>query len=217
VETPDSTRERILDAAERLFAERGLDGVSLREINAAAGARNASAVQYHFGNRDGLVWAVVSRRMAAVELRRLGMLDELTRSGRLKASGLRPVIEALVLPLAHELSTATGRRYLRIVGQLVDRPTEFGVTISSLRLNASLRRCADLLDREMGELPPDVAAQRKKHLLGFALRAMAGQAARGRRKDDGLFLANLVDMLTAAGGAPASKATRSVAAGRTPA
>ena len=54
-----ATREQLIAAAETLFAERGIEGVSLREINAAAGQRNASSIQYHFGNRDGLLAAVI--------------------------------------------------------------------------------------------------------------------------------------------------------------
>ena len=51
----------IMRAAEQMFAERGLDGVSLREITRAVGARNTSATQYHFGDRKGLLRAIVDR------------------------------------------------------------------------------------------------------------------------------------------------------------
>lgn len=203
-----STADRILDAAERLFAERGIDGVSLREVNAASGARNASAVQYHFGNRDGLLWAVVSRRMGHVEQRRLVLLDEIERSGRVRSSGVRPVVEALVLPLAEELATPSGRNYLRIIAELVDRPAATNLSVSDLNLNTSLRRCAELLERELEHLPPVVARERQHHLLGFTLRALADQARQRTRKGDALFVANVVDMLTAAAAAPASAATR---------
>ena len=58
-----STKEQIVLAAERLFAERGIDGVSLRQIGAAAGNGNNSAVQYHFGSKDRLVQAVFEYRL----------------------------------------------------------------------------------------------------------------------------------------------------------
>src|SRR5262245_22442952 len=60
-------RTKLLDTAERLFAERGITGVSLREITEAAGQRNASVVQYHFGSRAGLVAAVLDRHMEPVD------------------------------------------------------------------------------------------------------------------------------------------------------
>uniref|UniRef100_UPI0010418D0F TetR/AcrR family transcriptional regulator n=1 Tax=Actinomadura fibrosa TaxID=111802 RepID=UPI0010418D0F len=65
----NDTRERLLDAAERLYAERGIDGVSLREIVQAAGARNATAVQYHFGDRGGVIRAIFARHLPDVSAR----------------------------------------------------------------------------------------------------------------------------------------------------
>ena len=58
--TADTTRERLIVAAERLFAEHGFDGVTLKQITAEAGQRNASALQYHFGSRVDLVRAIVA-------------------------------------------------------------------------------------------------------------------------------------------------------------
>ncbi|MDQ4115373.1 MAG: TetR family transcriptional regulator, partial [Actinomycetota bacterium] len=70
---PD-TRTKIVLAAERLFAERGMAAVPLRDIVAAAGQRNASAIQYHFGPRPDLVTAVFQYRMGQVNERRLELL-----------------------------------------------------------------------------------------------------------------------------------------------
>ena len=58
---PEVTRQRLIAAAETLFAERGVEGVSLREINAVAGMRNATALQYHFHDRYGLVKAILAK------------------------------------------------------------------------------------------------------------------------------------------------------------
>ena len=58
----DATRLQLLATAERLFAERGIAGVSLREIGAAAGQRNNSATQYHFESKHGLVLALCEHR-----------------------------------------------------------------------------------------------------------------------------------------------------------
>lgn len=67
-----STKEQIVLVAERLFAERGIEGVSLRQIGAAAGNGNNSAVQYHFGSKDRLVQAVFEHRLP--RLRERGIL-----------------------------------------------------------------------------------------------------------------------------------------------
>ena len=58
---PD-TKERILDAAEQLFGEHGPSDTSLRAITAAAGV-NLAAVNYHFGSKEKLIEAVLSRRL----------------------------------------------------------------------------------------------------------------------------------------------------------
>src|SRR5512143_2582062 len=69
------TQERILDAAERLFAERGIDAVSVRSVLAAAGV-NVSLAHYHFGGRDGLIVALLRRRLAPITEERLRRLAE---------------------------------------------------------------------------------------------------------------------------------------------
>src|SRR5271157_2146572 len=68
------TRERILDAAERLFAEHGLEGVSTRDITALAEA-NVGAISYYFGSKEGLVFAVFDRRLTPITKERLAALD----------------------------------------------------------------------------------------------------------------------------------------------
>src|SRR5689334_21500988 len=61
------SKARLLRAGERLFAEHGIDRVRLREINAHAGQRNASALHYHFGSRDRLVEAILSEHETAMD------------------------------------------------------------------------------------------------------------------------------------------------------
>src|SRR5438874_3918312 len=72
----EPTRARLIAAAEQLFAAHGIDGVSLREINRASGARNAIAVQYHFEDRAGVVRAILQKHQPDVDARRHAMLDE---------------------------------------------------------------------------------------------------------------------------------------------
>ncbi|MEU0935130.1 TetR family transcriptional regulator [Embleya sp. NPDC005971] len=91
----------MIEAAERLFAERGINGVSLREIGAQAGQRNTAAARYHFGSKETLVDAVFRHRMEPVNARRLAMLDELDRAGH--GHDARGLIEAFLYPLADTL------------------------------------------------------------------------------------------------------------------
>jgi AcrR family transcriptional regulator len=78
-----STRIKIMEAAERLFADRGIDGVALREIAVAAGQGNNTVVQYHFGSKERLVYEIFDYRTNMFEPQRAAMLAEAERQGRL--------------------------------------------------------------------------------------------------------------------------------------
>lgn len=97
-------KTRLILAAEQLFAKGGIDGVSLREIAAAAGQGNHHAVQYHFGSREGLVHAIFVHRMQQMEARRGEMLAAAEAAGRL--SDARAIVEIIFLPQARVARTA---------------------------------------------------------------------------------------------------------------
>ena len=92
------TRRRIIDTAEQLFAERGVESVSLVEIAKASGQKNRSALQYHFTNKEGLLNAVLDKHAENISVSRRLMLDALDERGDY---GLYELVEALVLPMAH--------------------------------------------------------------------------------------------------------------------
>lgn len=94
-------RERLVDAAERLIALRGIEGVSLREIVVAAGHRNNSAVTYHFGDRKGLFDAVWARRTSVINAERLTMLAALDAHDG--SDEVRGIVEAYVVPLVSQM------------------------------------------------------------------------------------------------------------------
>jgi AcrR family transcriptional regulator len=207
-------RTRLLDTAERLLADRGITGVSLREITEAAGQRNASVVQYHFGSRAGLVTAIVERHMSVVDADRTARLDAAKPTA--EDLGVREAMRILVEPLAECLRTSSGRAYLRIVQHLVDQPPGTGATPAPLSAsNESLRRVGEILGRETRALPRVVRVERQAQTTSFLLRALADRAAhidregiRGGRTGHELFVANLVDVLVAVLTTPPSAATR---------
>ena len=98
-----ATRASLLESAEALFAERGVDGVSLREIGAAIGAANTNVVAYHFGSKDALVEAILEHRLPGLEARRTALLE--TAGRRLSAEAL---VDAMFRPFLEQTS-ATGR------------------------------------------------------------------------------------------------------------
>ena len=102
----EGARSALVEHAERLFAERGIEGVSLRDVSAAAGQRNHSAAQYHFGDRRGLVAAVYGARMHDVNDRRGQRLGELTATG--EPVDLAALVGAMIAPLVEVVAEADG-------------------------------------------------------------------------------------------------------------
>jgi AcrR family transcriptional regulator len=193
---PTDTRTLILRSAERLFAEHGIDGASLREINRAAGQSNTGAVQYYFGGREGLVLAVIARHRHDDEIRRHTLLDEYERAG---VQDRRALAAALVIPLAAKLDDADGgRRYLQISAEYylhASREEAFARRIP----DESVTRWHHLLDELDGvneksdplpRLAPRAAAIR------LALIELSRRAADKPRPDDRLFVSYLIDLVT---------------------
>src|SRR5215208_668302 len=94
LESPVATREGLLDAAEDLFSELGIQAASLRAITQRAGA-NLAGVHYHFGSKQGLVRAVFKRRLEPLNRERLDLLGACEREG----AGVEAVLRAFIAPL----------------------------------------------------------------------------------------------------------------------
>src|SRR4051794_8960130 len=105
------TTERLIVVAEQLYADHGLDAVSLRQIAEAAGQKNHAVVQYHFGTKDQLLRAIVRYRTEDAQDQRRIALDALEQSGR--QHDVRGLLEAAVIPLVR--SQPPDSNYLRFV------------------------------------------------------------------------------------------------------
>lgn len=200
----EETRLKLIRAAEGLFAERGLDAVSLREINRRADQRNASALQYHFGGRPGLVRAILERHHADVETVRHALLDQFERDPR----DLRSLAAALVIPEARKLTDPDGGcDYLRIMAQLVQRPEPPLDPSDPQSPQRSIHRWRRLVAGWI----PEVAVTRL-HRRFTAIRIMFVELGRRahtpRRRDHRLFESHLIDLVTAILAAPLSAETR---------
>ena len=113
---PTATRDKLLDAATALFAERGVANVSLAEIVRAAGQRNASAIHYHFGGRDQVVEGILARHVPALRARRLELLEHARTT---PSDDVRAVADALVRPVTELAQRGWQERaYLQIGAEL---------------------------------------------------------------------------------------------------
>jgi AcrR family transcriptional regulator len=147
-----NTKDRILDAAERLFARDGFEATSLRAITAEA-AVNLAAVNYHFQSKETLVQAVIGRRMGPVNARRLALLDayEAEAAGcpvpleRIMDAFLRPVVE-MVGNQAHE--------FVPLIGRLYTEGGEFAEQLYKKQFEPLVRRFVPAFQRALPDLPP---------------------------------------------------------------
>ena len=108
-------RQLILDTAEQLFAEQGVDAVSLRAINAAAGV-SPGVLHYHFGNREVLLEALLERRMDVLMEQRRILLEQIDP----QSPDLKDIITALVQPLADFVleDGDEGKRYVQFMARI---------------------------------------------------------------------------------------------------
>ena len=167
-------KQALLDAAAVLMDERGVDNVTVHDISQASGHRNRSAVQYHFGSRDAVIQAVISRTMAPIDAERNLLLDHLESTGATLTT--RSVLEVVVMPLARQLRTPEGRRYFRIGAQLINHPRFMTDARDAITVNTSITRCAAYLLPSLDHLPASIAVERTSQVISFIIRACGDQA-----------------------------------------
>jgi AcrR family transcriptional regulator len=115
-----TTRDRLLDAAERLFAAHGVDGASLRSITSEAEA-NLAAVHYHFGSKLELVREVFQRRLGPMNAERMARLDEAIASASEGGPSLRSILHAFLAP-ALRLGRQEGHEFFVLIARAPASP-----------------------------------------------------------------------------------------------
>jgi AcrR family transcriptional regulator len=214
LEPSKSTRERLLFAAERLFAEYGVDGVSLRQVNAEAGQRNSSAAHYHFGSKEALIEAIYKNRMEQVNLRRSLMVEELIAAD--KQRDLRTLVAAIVLPIAEQIyETEGGLSYVRFVAQIHGRPRTDIIVYAREGVAQSLDWVNTQVRETLSHIPPVLLNPR----IGFMFSLIYATLAHRENmkslpgikvsQNTDLFVNNLIDSLVGSLSAPISKETSS--------
>ncbi|MBB4939994.1 AcrR family transcriptional regulator [Streptosporangium album] len=155
-ERAGATRESILAAAERLFAEHGVFAVSNRQVSEAAGQGNNAAVGYHFGTKTDLVRAIVRKNAEQIERVRLQMLAEIGDS-----SNVRDWVACLVRPSAEHLAALGNPTwYARFGAQVMTDPALREIMVAESLTSPSLHQVLDGLNRCLPELPVEVRVER---------------------------------------------------------
>ncbi|MEV0294738.1 TetR family transcriptional regulator [Nocardia sp. NPDC050710] len=159
-----ATREAILSAAERLFAEYGVVAISNRQVSEAAGQGNNAAVGYHFGTKTDLVRAIVRKHTAPIEAHRMRLLAEHHDS-----TLLPDWISCLVRPVTeHFADLGSPSWFARFGAQVMTDPTLRPIMYEESLTSPSLLRTIEGMNRCLPDLPPHVRRERNdmgRHLI----------------------------------------------------
>jgi AcrR family transcriptional regulator len=170
-----NTRERILDAAEKLFARHGFESTSLRSIIASAGV-NLAAIHYHFKGKEGLIRAVIERRFAPVNDERLRQLAEFENRRDDKTARVEEILEAFLAPLLRigllhsgqeRLLMQLGARLLQPSDGMLEKAAGSEFERVAVRFLGAFHRALPTLTRQE-------IAWRMNFTIGAAARALFG-------------------------------------------
>ena len=109
------TKQKILDTAERLFAQQGYAATSMRQIISEAGV-NLAAIHYHFGSKEELLDGLVQRKAGPVNAERLALLDAAVKAANGRSLQVEEIFEALLRPMA-TVASQNGQ-FVQLMGRL---------------------------------------------------------------------------------------------------
>jgi AcrR family transcriptional regulator len=192
----EATRELLMVTAERLFAMNGVEGVTLREIQAAAGQSNSSVITYHFGSQAGLVRALLEFRYRKVNARRAELLQEARDRG--VAGDAREAVWIIVRPLIESIDA--GEMFVPFLARVSANTRTFAEYLSPETLDSTTSVLRDAVPGLLSALPERVRLGREVQLYNSVLNLLA-ELARGHQRISEAQLSNYVDgwvgMLTA--------------------
>jgi AcrR family transcriptional regulator len=171
-----STRDLLKLAARRLFAHRGLDGVSVRDIVLAAGQRNSGSLHYYFGTKENLARELVSDGAKLIDQRRNSQLDDIERAGGPRH--LREVIEVLVWP-STGLAGERGEEdtYIRFITLLQMSHRQLFLDALEGRWASGYERCLAHIRHLLKDIDPVIVTQRLVFMSLYLRAAMSSREA----------------------------------------
>ena len=214
--TSADTKTRILDAAELLFMEHGFEATSLRSLTSAANV-NLAAVNYHFGSKEELFQAVLTRRLDPMNQERIELLERVERESNGKPSTVEKILFAMLIPalrLARDEERG-GKNFLRLVGRAYADPAPFIRQFLSEQYAEMIGRYKEAFHKALPHLSRQELTWRLHFVMGALSYTLAGTDAlklfaqvTEARDNDELLLQRLAPFLVAGLKAPALGDTR---------
>lgn len=214
--TSADTKTRILDAGERLFVEHGFEATSLRSLTTAAGV-NLAAVHYHFGSKEELFQAVLTRRLDPMNQERIDLLAKVEREAAGRPLSCEKVLFAMLIPalrLARDEKRG-GKDFLRLVGRAYADPAPFIRHFLSAQYAGMIGRYKEAFLKALPHLSRQELTWRLHFVMGALSYTLAGTdalklfaEATSTTDNDELLLQRLAPFLVAGLKAPALAESR---------
>src|SRR5262245_18811487 len=166
------TKQRILDSAERLFAERGFAATSLRTIIADAKV-NLAAIHYHYRSKQALLDAVILRRLGPINRERLEMLDACERGAVNGRPALEGILEAFFSPAFRiQPDTQGGKIFVRLIGRILSEDASIWSQMIKQHFGGILERFLRSFSAALPELPASEILWRMHFMAGALAQAL---------------------------------------------
>jgi len=215
--TSADTKTRILDAAEQLFMEHGFEATSLRSLTSAANV-NLAAVNYHFGSKEELFQAVLTRRLDPMNQERIDLLERLERDSGGRPLSVEKILSSMLIPalrLARDEKRG-GKNFLRLLGRAYADPAPFIRHFLSQQYVDMIGRYKEAFLKALPHLTRQELTWRLHFVMGALSYTLAGtdalklfaQVASTDKDNDELLLQRLAPFLVAGLKAPALGDTR---------
>jgi AcrR family transcriptional regulator len=214
--TSADTKTRILDAGERLFVEHGFEATSLRSLTTAAGV-NLAAVHYHFGSKEELFQAVLTRRLDPMNQERIDLLARVERESAGRPLSCEKILFAMLIPalrLARDEKRG-GKNFLRLVGRAYADPAPFIRHFLSAQYAVMIGRYKEAFLKALPHLSRQELTWRLHFVMGALSYTLAGTdalklfaEATSTTDNDELLLQRLAPFLVAGLKAPALAESR---------
>ena len=215
--TTSPTREGLKSAARKLFAERGFDGVTVRDIIQAAGQRNGASLYYHFRTKEALVLELVVDGAKLIDDRRNALLNVAAERGG--PTSLREVVEMLVYPSTALEANAKEDGYIRFITMLQMTHRDLFMRALAGRWNSGYTRCLAHVRSFLPNLDANILRQRLV-FTSLYLNAVMSQRETALQGGRHLFwsapnvLENYIDTIVGLLTQPCHSADRTVGAGK---
>jgi len=214
--TSADTKTRILDAGERLFVEHGFEATSLRSLTTSAGV-NLAAVHYHFGSKEELFQAVLTRRLDPMNQERIDLLAKVEREAAGRPLSCEKILFAMLIPalrLARDEKRG-GKDFLRLVGRAYADPAPFIRHFLSAQYAGMIGRYKEAFLKALPHLSRQELTWRLHFVMGALSYTLAGTdalklfaEATSTTDNDELLLQRLAPFLVAGLKAPALAESR---------